>query len=149
MDCYGRHHGKRQECHSCQLSAYCKDAADIPPLDHCQLDDAITPAQEFDYPKMDTFGLLSIMDKIAENPIGWKMVREAMFNGKSLSQAAEANGLHSKQAGHYHAMRFFRRVESSFDAWEFKYRPYISKYWHETPPWLQKEKKPHEHANLF
>jgi hypothetical protein len=32
IDCYGKRHGKRQECESCELSAYCAEAGDIAPL---------------------------------------------------------------------------------------------------------------------
>ena len=150
IDCYGHSYQKRTDCDACQLADYCKDAGDIPLLGHNQLIESITPTiqTESEDEDMETTGIISIFDRIAENPTGWKMIKETMFNGYSLAEAAGKCGLHSKQAGHYHAQSIFRKIETCFDAWDIKYRHYQSKYWTEKPAWLKRIGNS-GHSNLF
>jgi hypothetical protein len=153
IDCYGKRHGKRQECESCELSAYCAEAGDIAPLHSVLLNDSIAhdDIQHADEePGMEIHGIIAALDAAADNPTGWKMVRECLFNGRSLSQGAKSANLHSRQAGHYHAMKFFRRIEAAFDALNVRYRrSYISEYWTTKPPWLERKAREHDHAQLF
>lgn len=56
MDCYGRLHGRKEECAKCELADYCKDAGDPPLISSINIDKVPCaakkePEQEIEHPK--------------------------------------------------------------------------------------------------
>jgi hypothetical protein len=92
---------------------------------------------------------IALGDAIAEHPQAWKVTRELFTGAGSLSEAGGRHGFKSRQAAHYHAMRFCRSASVAVEAFVLRLNNgHRSPYYKELPEWLKSKKKV-GHANLF
>ena len=111
MHCYGhRNPDDASTCISCELVSHCRGARDIPHLGHSRLENDCTAAPEpTESSRYDADQLSNIVQAAIQAPVSFKVFMAALRTpGASLRTLASTNGQHSKQAVHYHLMKFAR-----------------------------------------
>jgi hypothetical protein len=85
---------------------------------------------------------IALGDSIAEHPKAWQVARELFLGAGSLSEAGGRHGFKSRQAAHYHAMRFCRSASVAVEAFVLRLNNgHRSPYYREPPKWLNPKKE--------
>jgi hypothetical protein len=149
LECYGHQYGKREECGDCDLAEYCGEAKDIKSINAVEFIENVEehnePPKPSVLPSAAAINFISLVDAAIKHQTGWRAVKAKMLAGTTpLAKLAEELGFKSKQALHYHILRFCRLAPSAADAIPMdrryqRHRP--SPYYIDDPPWIDNDER--------